>query len=44
MNWYVTIKRYYDAGYYTPAQVQIFVTANKITSAQAADITEESAA
>lgn len=39
MDWYATIKRYFDAGYYSPVQVQIFVTAKKITAEQAAEIT-----
>ncbi|WP_339316860.1 XkdX family protein [Paenibacillus sp. FSL R10-2734] len=40
MDWYATIKRYYNAGYYTVAQVQIFVTAKKITDKQAEEITD----
>lgn len=39
MDWYALIKRHYDAGRYTADQVQIFVTANKITADQAAEIT-----
>ncbi|ASS66364.1 MULTISPECIES: XkdX family protein [unclassified Paenibacillus] len=35
MDWYATIKRYYDLSCYTPAQVQRFVTLGKITQEQA---------
>ncbi|WP_340004411.1 XkdX family protein [Paenibacillus sp. FSL K6-0276] len=43
MDWFATIKRYYDAGRYTTAQVQIFVTAKKITAEQAIEITTSAA-
>lgn len=39
MDWYAIIKRYYDAGRYTEAQVTVFVDAGKITAEQAAEIT-----
>jgi len=38
MDWYALIKRYFDAGRYTAEQVQVFVTASKITSEQAKEI------
>lgn len=38
MDWYALIKRHYDAGRYTEEQVQVFVTAKKITAEQAAEI------
>ena len=34
MNWYATIKRYYDKGFYTLNQMRIFVEARKITEEQ----------
>ncbi|WP_340398027.1 XkdX family protein [Paenibacillus sp. FSL E2-0202] len=40
MNWYALIKRYFDAGLYTGEQVQVFVTAKKITAKQAEEITD----
>ncbi|WP_405175095.1 XkdX family protein [Paenibacillus sp. FSL H8-0261] len=43
MDWYAIIKSYYDAGCYSKDQVQVFVTANKITSEQAIDITDSAA-
>lgn len=39
MDWYALIKRHFDADRYTTAQVQVFVTANKITVEQAIEIT-----
>ncbi|MEK3969433.1 MULTISPECIES: XkdX family protein [unclassified Paenibacillus] len=39
MNWYALVKRYFDAGLYTGEQVQVFVTAKKITAEQATEIT-----
>lgn len=39
MDWFATVKRYFEAGYYTPSQVQVFVTAKKITAEQASIIT-----
>ncbi|CDN45037.1 XkdX family protein [Paenibacillus sp. P22] len=45
MDWYATIKRYYDLGCYTTAQVHRFVILGKITQEQAVEITgAESAA
>lgn len=41
MDWYALVKRYYDAGRYTAEQVQVFVTAGKITPEQAAEIIGE---
>lgn len=43
MDWYAIIKRYYVAGYYSKDQVQVFVTANKITSEQVIEITGSAA-
>lgn len=39
MDWFATIKRHYDAGRYTNAQVTVFVVGNKITDAQYEQIT-----
>jgi uncharacterized XkdX family phage protein len=39
MDWYALIKRHFDAGRYTTEQVQVFVTAKKITAEQAEQIT-----
>lgn len=41
MDWYALVKRYYDAGRYTAEQVQVFVTAGKITEEQAVEIIGE---
>ena len=41
MNWYATIKRYYDKGFYTLNQMRIFVEARKITEEQYEEITGE---
>ncbi|ETT45205.1 phage protein, XkdX family [Paenibacillus sp. FSL R7-269] len=41
MDWYTLIKRYYAGGFYTSAQVQVFVTAKKITAEQATEITAD---
>lgn len=41
MDWYTIIKRYYDSGYYTKANVRTFVEAGKITPAQYQQITGE---
>lgn len=41
MDWYALVKRYFDAGRYKAEQVQVFVTAGKITAAQAAAIVGE---
>jgi uncharacterized XkdX family phage protein len=41
MDWYETVKRYYDAGRYDPTDVSKFVIAGKITSAQYETITGE---
>lgn len=43
MDWYALIKRHYIAGRYTVDQVQVFVTANKITAEQAEEITVSAA-
>ena len=39
MDWYKTVGYYYKAGYYTVAQVKIFVAKGKITSNQFKEIT-----
>lgn len=39
MDWCALVKRHYDAGRYTSDQVQVFVTAKKITAEQATEIT-----
>lgn len=41
MDWYALVKRYYDAGRYTAEQLQVFVTAGKITAVQAKEILGE---
>ncbi len=41
MDWYALIKRYFDAGRYTVEQLQVFVTAGKITARQAKEILGE---
>jgi uncharacterized XkdX family phage protein len=41
MDWYALVKRYYDAGRYTAEQLQVFVTAGKITAAQVKEILGE---
>ncbi|WP_336774216.1 XkdX family protein [Paenibacillus sp. MMO-58] len=41
MNWYPLIKNYYDRGFYTIAQVRVFVEAGKITPEQFQTITNE---
>lgn len=41
MDWYATVKRHYDAGRYTNANVATFVVGNKITSEQYEEITGE---
>ncbi|XID95786.1 XkdX family protein [Paenibacillaceae bacterium WGS1546] len=41
MDWYATIKRHYDAGRYSNADVSKFVLAGKITGAQYETITGE---
>ncbi|SDT22429.1 phage uncharacterized protein, XkdX family [Paenibacillaceae bacterium GAS479] len=38
MDWFATIKRYYDLGCYTEAQVNRFVVLKKITQVQADEI------
>jgi len=38
MNWFATIKRYYDAGRYTKENVATFVEAGKITPEQYEEI------
>ncbi|MFK7695919.1 XkdX family protein [Paenibacillus sp. HJGM_3] len=39
MDWYNTVKEYYDLGFYTKAQVAVFVQKGKITPAQYQEIT-----
>ncbi|SDT26398.1 phage uncharacterized protein, XkdX family [Paenibacillaceae bacterium GAS479] len=39
MDWYFTIKRYYDLGCYTAAQVLRFAELGKLTLDQAGQIT-----
>ncbi|UVI31220.1 XkdX family protein [Paenibacillus spongiae] len=39
INWYPTIKRFYDAGRYTKADVAVFVVAGWITPEQYQEIT-----
>lgn len=39
MDWYTLIMRYYAGGFYTVEQVQVFVSAKKITAEQATEIT-----
>jgi len=39
VNWFVLVKRYYDDGRYTKADVAVFVVAGKITEQQYAEIT-----
>ncbi|MCY9594133.1 XkdX family protein, partial [Paenibacillus chitinolyticus] len=39
MDWFKTVKTYYDAGYYTNDNVKVFVIKNKITVAQYKQIT-----
>lgn len=41
MNWFTLIKRYYDAGLYTNADVAVFTEAGKITPEQYETITGE---
>ena len=40
MDLFPIIKRYYDARRYTAEQVQVFVTAKRITAKQAEEITD----
>jgi uncharacterized XkdX family phage protein len=39
MNWVQTVTQYFQAGYYTPAQVAVFVAKGKITAADYQTIT-----
>lgn len=39
MNWYATIERYFDLGYYNVNDVNKFVVFGKITEAEAEAIT-----
>lgn len=41
MEWFALVKRYYQAGWYTVEQVQVFVDAGKITAEQAEEIVGE---
>lgn len=44
MDWYALVKRYYNSGCYTTVQVQVFVTAGKITAEQATELSVSKAA
>lgn len=39
MNWYATVKKYYDSGRYTKEQVAVFVASGKITAEEYETIT-----
>lgn len=39
MNWFETVKRYFDLGFYDEAKVKMFVEGGKITEEEYADIT-----
>ncbi len=39
MDWYKTVKGYYDAGFYDNEKVKMFVQKSKITAAQYKEIT-----
>ena len=41
MDWFATVKGYYDAGFYTKDQVKVFVVKGKITTDQYKTITGE---
>lgn len=41
MNWFAIIKRHYDAGRYSRADVAIFVLGGKISSQEYDEITDE---
>ncbi|MCY9591443.1 XkdX family protein [Paenibacillus chitinolyticus] len=41
MDWFKTVKVYYDKGFYTNDNVKVFVVKNKITSEQYELITNE---
>lgn len=41
MNWFDTVKSYYDRGLYSKEQVAVFVTKGKITPEQYQEITGE---
>lgn len=41
MDWFALVKRYFKAGRYTAQEVQVFVTAGKITPEQAEEIVGE---
>ncbi len=40
MNWFNTIKKYYNAGYYTTDQIKTFVVKGKINATDYQTITE----
>jgi uncharacterized XkdX family phage protein len=42
MDWFYTVKLYYDEGYYTADDVRVFVAQNKITADQYQQITGQS--
>jgi len=39
VDWFKTVKDFYDAGLYTKEQVAVFVVKNKLTAAQYEEIT-----
>lgn len=39
--WFISVKRYYDMGVYTKAQVALFVAKGRITEAEYEEITGE---
>lgn len=39
MNWFLTVKRYYEQGYYTKEQVGLFVAGGRITEEEYETIT-----
>lgn len=41
MDWYKTVKNFYDSGLYTKDQVAVFVAKGKITPEQYEEITGE---
>ena len=41
MNWFRTVKRYFDLGIYTVENVRLFVEAGRITKEQFKEITGE---
>jgi uncharacterized XkdX family phage protein len=39
MDWFKTVKSYYDSGFYTKDQVKVFVVKGKLTPEQYQEIT-----